>query len=721
MALPISEPVAREDGPDKCAGAALYLADLARPDALRGVILRSDRPRARILSVSVPPLPSGYAVFGAEDFPVSSRARMLNDDWPFLAEDTVNHVGEPILLLVGPDPVFLRNLRKEIRVSYEDLPPVLSIEEAERGEQVIVGSDNRFVSYRIGRGDPAAAFQGAARIVTETFRTGYQEHIYMEPQAVMADFTDGRLSILGSMQCPYYVKNALTESFGLPEDRVRIVQTVTGGAFGGKEEYPTILAGIAAVGAFRTGRPVKLVLDRAEDIATTTKRHPSRTTIRTAVDARGRIRAMEIAIVLDGGAYEGLSSVVLQRALFAATGVYDIPAVSVTGEVVATNRVPTGAFRGFGAPQAFFAIETHMNNLAVALGIDPLEFKKAHAQTQGCPTLTSGTVHEEPPVDALIAQLGEISGFRDRKARGGVLVEGRLRGLGFSLFKHGCGFTGSGERDKIKAVVRLRKTAEDTVVILVSSTEMGQGAHTTLRKVAAEALGLPLDRVQCPLPDTDAVPDSGPTVASRTAMIVGELVLRAASALKAAWKPGTEEIVEERYRQPEGIEWDQESFTGDAYPTYSWGANCAEVAVDPLTGEIEVTGFWGAYDIGTPLDRRIAVGQMTGGIAQGIGYATIEVMDAPAGRILQASMTDYAIPTSLDLPPLSVSLVETPGECGPFGAKGAGELPLVGAAPAVAAAVSDAIGRPVNSIPIRPEDICQCQGQEERACSCHSS
>ncbi len=288
------------------------------------------------------------------------------------------------------------------------------------------------------------------------------------------------------------------------------------------------------------------------------------------------------------------------------------------------------------------------------------------------------------------------------------------RGIGISLFFHGCGFTGSGERDHIKAKVRLVKRRDGTVEIRVANVDMGQGAQTTLRKVVAATLELPVERIAYDNPDTDRVPDSGPTVASRTAMIVGHLLERAAVELKQRWDSGQEVEVESNYRHPDHLEWDEDSLKGDAYPAYSWGVNVVEVEVDSITYETKVKGVWGVYDVGAALDDRIVKGQIDGGIAQGLGYATLEVMETRQGAIQQRNFTDYIIPTSLDLPRIESRLIDNPYEGGPFGAKGAGELPLIGAAPALAAAVGQAVGVCVDRIPVTPEylaELCQHRGE----------
>ncbi len=395
----------------------------------------------------------------------------------------------------------------------------------------------------------------------------------------------------------------------------------------------------------------KLFWGSSEDIRLTTKRHPSRTRIKTYVDRSNNILGMEIDTVLDGGAYEGLSSVVLQRDIFAATGVYRIDNVSVRGRALRTNNVPRGAFRGFGGPQAIFAIEMHMYKTAVELGLEPIEFKRKYFLGRDNVTLTGGRIHADVKLEEMTEKLLFVSGYREKVKRfeemnrktyekigrgvgskNNVLEElkgvGKFRGIGFSAFNHGCGFTGSGEKDKIKAKVRLREFTDGRVELLVSSVEMGQGARTTLRKIVADTMGIPFEEVVYENPDTARVPDSGPTVASRTAMIVGNIVREAAVEMRERLEKRRESSgkgeadglieIEKNYRQPEEITWDQEKFKGDAYPDYSWGMNAIEVSVDPFTYEVTVEGIWGVFDFGVPIDSAIVKGQIEGGIAQGV-------------------------------------------------------------------------------------------------------
>jgi CO/xanthine dehydrogenase Mo-binding subunit len=706
----ISRPVARIESREKTGGYAQYIADMSFPGMLYARTLRSSRSRARIMAIALPEIPAGYWIVDRNDIPGKNRVSMLIDDQPFLADGVVNYIGEPILLVVGPKKEEIARILESIRIQYEDMEPAFALDTPpDAAVAPIYGKNNRFAEYEVRKGDPVSAFRDASDVFEMEYRTGYQEHVYIEPQGMIGTYENDRVTVYGSMQCPYYVKTALIQGLGWNESRIRVVQTTTGGAFGGKEEYPSIIAGHVAFAALKTKHPVQLVFDREEDIRFTTKRHPSVITIRTALDDKGEILAMDVDITLDGGAYCGLSPVVLQRAMFVATGVYNITNAHIRGKVVATNSVPTGAFRGFGGPQAIFAIEMHMESLALHLGEDPLAFKSGHLMKEGDLTVTGGKIRETIKLPEMIDYLLEMSDYKKKRDLFQRQKEGMLRGIGTSLFLHGCAFTGSGERDKIKAKVKLKKEAFGKVSILVSNVEMGQGPQTALRKIVGTVLGIPLQDVIYDNPDTDRVPDSGPTVASRTVMIVGGLLKRAAETMKES---NAAEVLQE-YEQPPYVEWDQDSFTGDAYPVYSWGVNAVEVELDPNSYEVKVTGVWGVYDVGTPIDERIVKGQIEGGVSQALGHATIEVMQSSRGSLMQGSMTDYILPTSMDFPGVESMLVENYYEYGPFGAKCAGELPFIGAAPALAAAVQHALGVPVERIPVTPEYLLEVSEGED--------
>ena len=704
---PISKSVVRKDHAPKITGTSIYVDDYANTGVLTGRFLRSKTARARIVSVTVPELPPGYFYVDKDDVPGVNKVHIVMDDTPVFAQDTVEYIGEPIAMVVGPDVRQVEAILAGIRVEYEELEPVLDLRRA----------DTVFFDYEYGRGDLEKAFAEADQVFTEEFSTGYQDQTYLETQGMMAEpEPDGRLFVHGSLQCVYYVHTALMQALGCGPEDVHVLQDVTGGGFGGKEDFPSILGCQVAVAAKKAGAPVRCVFSRREDLEFTPKRHPSLCTYRAAVKD-GRVTAMDIEVLFNAGAYTTLSAVVLQRGVICASGVYNIEHLHVHGKALKTNTVPSGAYRGFGAPQTFFAVEMFMDHIAKDLGEDSLEFKEKHLVKQGDKTSTSGIYHFPVPLPDMIEEVNAACDFRRKHKEYALPQTGRFRrGIGMSLYFHGAGFTGSGERDIIKAVCRLAKHADGTVEILAANGEIGQGLRTTFPKIVAKELGLPLEKVRFEHPDTARVPDSGPTVASRSLMIVGELLRRCAVRLRETWVDGEEQMVEEHFKEPDFmIPFYLDKFQGDAYPTYAWGVNAIEVEGDTYTGLTKILGAYGSFDVGTPMDEGIVMGQMEGGFLQGIGYASMESMDYDSrGRIRNNSFSDYLIPTAADVPNLTCMLHVEKYPDGPYGAKGAGELPLVGAPGAYVEAMEQALGGSVRlrHAPFTPEDTMKVIAKE---------
>ena len=532
------------------------------------------------------------------------------------------------------------------------------------------------------------------------------------------------VTVWGSMQCPYYVHKALARLFNLPDGKIRVVQMETGGGFGGKEEYPSIIAGHAALLAWKAGRPVKIVYDRAEDMAATTKRHPSRTRHRTAVSRDGRLLAMDIDFVIDGGGYSTLSPVVLSRGTIHAAGPYFCPNVRVRGRAVATNAPPHGAFRGFGAPQSIFALERHMDRIAASLRLSPDELRRRNFIQTGQATAVGQVIRDPVDMSALLERALELSDYRAKRERfdrsnTDAVVK---HGIGFATFMHGAGFTGSGE-DHLASIVTIEASAEGRVRVLSSCTEIGQGTNTVFSQIAAKVLQIDVDEIEIAQPDTSVVPNSGPTVASRTCMVVGKLVESAALSLRAMldeiagatvpFAQACRDYIQLRgplrasaqYHAPAGVHWDDDRYEGDAYGTYAWAVYVAEVTVDTLDFQVRVDDFVAVQEVGRVINPILAMGQIEGGVAQGIGWTLFEHVAWSEGRMVNAQMTNYIIPTSMDLPPIRVHFEEQPYAYGPGGAKGIGELPMDGAAPAIANAVSHAAGINITRVPITPEGL----------------
>ncbi|MEE9234010.1 MAG: xanthine dehydrogenase family protein molybdopterin-binding subunit [Candidatus Acidoferrales bacterium] len=722
--------VPRKEGYDKVTGRALYVDDLAFPEMLYGTTVRSHSARGRIRKISFEgDLPwEEFTIVTAKDIPGKNYVALILTDQPYLADGVVNHPEEPVVLLAHPDKYLLEEARRAVRLEIEPRPAVFTLEESLEQKEIIWGEDNLLKAIRVEKGNVDDVWAGADFIVEGEYRTGAQEQLYIESNGMIAvaNPSDG-VTVWGSMQCPYYVHKALLPLFGLPEEKIRVIQTATGGGFGGKEEYPSMIAGHAALLAWKSGKPVKMIYDRAEDMVASTKRHPSRTRHRTAVSKDGKLLGMEIDFVIDGGAYATLSAVVLSRGTLHAAGPYYCPNIRIRSRAVATNVPPHGAFRGFGAPQATFALERHLNRVAGAVGLTPEELRRRNFIREGQTTATGQVIREKVDMGRLMERAFELSDYRakvERFARENKTSR-RKKGMGFASFLHGAGFTGSGEVH-LASVVGLEATREGRVRILTASTEIGQGTNTIFCQIAAETLGLAYEQVEVGQPDTRNVPNSGPTVASRTCMVVGKLVesaalglkqtLRGSGFLREGYSPGDfreacRRYIEKfgplksfsQYRPPPGIHWDEEKYQGDAYSAYAWAVYVAEVSVDSLTYEVRVDDFVAVQEVGRVLHAVLAAGQIEGGVAQGIGYALYENCVWQEGRMVNSQMTNYIMPTSVDVPPIRVYFEEIPYAYGPGGAKGIGELPMDGTAPAVVNAIESALGLAVNRIPALPE------------------
>jgi CO/xanthine dehydrogenase Mo-binding subunit len=733
VATSIGTSVPRREAHAKVTGRARYVDDVVFPGMIHGVTVRSTCPRGRIVAIHYGEgIPWGeLTVVTAKDVDHNVVA-LINDDQPALADGVINHPEEPVVLLAHADRALLEKARAAVRIEVEPLPAVLTIEDALAKRAVVWGEDNVFKEYWIRKGDVDAAMaRGDVVVVEGEYATGAQEQLYIEPNGMIAEVkAGGGITVWGSMQCPYYIQKALMKLFDVPAEKARVVQMETGGGFGGKEEYPSILAVHAALLAKKSGRPVKIIYDRAEDMAATTKRHPSRTRHRTAVTREGRLVALDIDFVVDGGAYSTLSQVVLSRGCIHAAGPYDVDHVRIHARAVATNAPPHGAFRGFGAPQSLFALERHLDVIARQLGIAPEEMRRRNFIRQGQTLATGQIVRDDVDMSAMLDRALVASDWKARRARfaeenarGGSVQ----RGMGLATFLHGTGFTGSGEKH-LASIVGAEGMADGRVRVLAASTEIGQGTSTIFAQIAADALGVGYDDVEVATPDTRDVPNSGPTVASRTCTIVGKLVEQAAASIKAQLladgaltepydapqlRAACARFVRERgplrataeYKQPRDLAWDDATFRGDAYGAYSWAVYVAQVAVDATTYEARCEEFWALQEVGKVIHPLLAAGQIEGGVAQGIGWTLFENVVWKDGRMSNDRMTDYIVPTSADIPPMHVLFEEQPYSGGPAGAKGIGELPMDGPGPAILNAIHDATGVSLSRLPATPEVI----------------
>jgi CO/xanthine dehydrogenase Mo-binding subunit len=732
--------VPRVDAGDKVTGATKFLLDRLPPGAWFGDAVRSPVAHGRLRALHFDRSFdfSTVVVVRPNDIPGENAVAFLERDMPCLAADEVRYLGEPVALVAAPDRATLAAAIAAIRVDVDPLPALVGIDAVASTLERAPAELTDLHAFDLTWGDAATALRDSDAVVNGTYVTAPQEHVYLEPQGLVAEpLGDGGVRISGSMQCPFYIQPAVAAVLGVSAGRVVVEQWPTGGAFGGKEDYPSLIAAHGALLARAAGRPVAMTFDRQLDIEVTTKRHASMTRLRVGVRRDGTLTALEGDFTLDGGAYVTLSPVVLSRGSIHLSGPYHFPHVAIRARAVRTNVPPAGAFRGFGAPQALFAIESHLDEVADRLGLDPIDVRRRNLLAVGSRTGTGQILHESVGISLCLDAVLAASDYRARRASYDTHNQGATgdcaRGLGLALFWHGGGFTGAGEK-KMAPKAALELLPDGHVEILVANTEFGQGSQTVVAQIAADACGIPIDRVRYPLPDTSRVPNSGPTVASRTTMVVGrivercgrELVARIGAAIGATAVPGGfvgadgtridwntaaarvcaagPGLIQLEYEPPPGAHWDEDTHLGDAYATYSWGAVVASVRVDRATLEVACDEAWCAVDVGTVINPREARGQVEGGLAQALGWALIEqVTYTGEGRVRENRLQTYVIPTSADVPSFHVEFVEVPYSGGPFGAKGMGELPMNGLAPALRNAVRHAMGRAPSRIPMTPD------------------
>ena len=703
----VGKSVERVDAAPKADGTLRYTDDLEF-DGLHGAVVRSTIAYGKILSVRFGETFdfSEFVIVDHRDIEGRNVNAMLTEDQPFLAETTVRFIGEPILLLAHRSKNALQKAMEHIEIEYEALEPVLTMQESIGRKQTIYGEDNIFKSIRTVKGEEPD--YSRLKCLEKTYTTPHQEQLYMETQRMLARYNNGSIRIIGSMQCPFYVESALYELTG---EKIEVEQAPTGGAFGGKEDYPSLIAAYAYLLCRKAKRDVKIVYDRAEDIAFTTKRHPSVLTYKSYFDGSGKLHALHIDIRIDGGAYVTLTPVVLARAVLHAAGFYDCGYIRVNASAYATNTPPNGAFRGFGAPQAIFGIERHMDDIAGELGLSPMAVRECNLPNSDSVSVTGVKIAEHARLGQLFQAARQASDL-DRKYAESV----PYRGIGMALFMHGGGFTGDGEI-LLASKVWLDLHSDGVVEIKIGSVEMGQGTLTALPQIVADVLGLPMEMVRYHVPNTAQVADSGPTVASRTVMIVGKLLAEAAGSLRSALgeysslaeysdavatylKEDGEKCFQAAYRKPDNIRWDEEHFYGNGYDGYSLGCYVAEVEVDPVDYRVRVSDFYAYNDVGRVVNPKMAEGQVEGGMAQGIGYALLERLVHEEGKVRSNHLSDYIVPLAEDLPKLHIAFLNT--EDAP---KGLGELPMNGPAAAVANALGHALGKAFDDLPLSPEKV----------------
>jgi CO/xanthine dehydrogenase Mo-binding subunit len=711
---------------------------------LHACMVLARRPHAVIKSISLArAISSGgvECVAAGADVPGENQVGLLAPDQPLFASDRVRYEGDCLAIVGARDAGAARLAASLIEVDYDDLPAAPDLESAMSPDAPeIHEGGNLTVDRSIVKGDVGAGERESELVVEDVLYSPVQEHAYLETQGALAvPRADGSIEIMVTGQCPFYVREAVARCLGLELARVRVVQLPVGGGFGGKEDVPSEIAARAAVLAVKSGRPVRLVLSREDDIISSSKRHPMRMHYRMGLTREGKITFMDADIVAGVGAYTTLSPIVLYRATVHAPGPYEIPNVRVRTRGYYTNSPPSGAMRGFGQPQVCFGCESMMDEAAKALDLDPVVFRMGNALKVGSETATGQVLEESVGFEET---LKSATSFVSKAANGGGAVAGgtgRLRGVGVASMFYGVSLGAIGRAiDRGGAKVEILK--DGSVSVFIGCTEMGQGALTVVGQIAAESLGVPPGRVAVHPVDTDIVPDSGPTVASRTTIISGNAVVDAcrkilsrmtgtASAMLgggSVFVPSQgvftreasgesvsfDDVVTECFARRVALAdtgWyvvpecfvDPDTGQGKAYHVYSFATQVAEVEVDPATGGIDVVGFHAAHDSGRIVNRVLAAAQVEGGIAQGVGLAITENLSHSSGRITSSEFSTYLLPTSLDVcDDIGIEFIESLSSDGPFGVKGLGEPATIPAAAAIANAVSNALGRRVTSLPI---------------------
>lgn len=747
----------RPDAAAKVRGTQQYVGDLRLPGMLHAAILASDQAPARIgrLDVTAARLVAGVVdVFTAADLGERNRIGIIFDDQPLLVDGETRMVGERLALVIAETPKACARGLAAVELVLEPLPGVYDAEHALDADAPQVHPDGNLIkTFAVDRGDLDAVRETAEVVIEETYRIGGQEHAYLEPQGCLAaPEPTGGMRLYSSTQCPFYVRSAAAKVLDMPLSDIRVLQTPTGGGFGGKEDYPNEIAACAALAAQRTGRPVRLLLPRELDFQSSTKRHRMTVHHKLYADTQGRVLGMEAEVLVDAGAYVGMSTVVAERANTSLVGPYSVDNLRVRTQVLRTNNLFGGPFRGFGAPQVTVVHECQMDRLAREVGLTPLEVRRLNALTPERPIWSSG---ESVP---RVERLGEVL---DALAECDVLSEapcqvedgGRFRqGTGISVFIYGCNLHHGGQPlDRGGALVQLQ--ADGSVTLAIGVTEMGQGALTAARAIAASALGADEERIHIEEVDTALVADSGPTVASRATLVGGRAICDAAEQLQTRLRPLAAElldvenpdtiaVVEGGYEAPDGQrrvafeevvallyarrqnpvaagwfssearEYDAETGQGQAYMFYSFGAHATRVRVDTWTGKLDVLSIHAIHDVGRVIHATAIEGQVEGGAVQAMGWACMENLTLDKGRLLNPSFTDYLVPTALDAPPVSMVFLEDPEPLGPFGARGIGEPSFIPGGAAIANGVAAAVGRPVTELPLVPERVLYMLGKE---------
>lgn len=727
----VGQSIPRIDALGKVTGQTPYPGDLNFPNQAAMKIVFADRPHGRILSVDTTraeALEGVLAVFTARDVPVNEYGLIMPDQ-PVLCgpgsskpgADVVHFIGDQVAVVVAENEQIADQARRLIEVIYEDLPVVSDPFQAMQPDAPLLHPDrgsNVCGRFRIRKGDVESAFDQAAVIVEDTYTTPAQEHAFLQPEAGVGYIDEeGRVTVQVAGQWTHEDREQIAHALGLPEEQVRVIYPAIGGAFGGREDASVQI--VLALAAWRLqqrgiNRPIKIIWSRVESMIGHHKRHPYTIKTRWGADANGRVLAAELELVADGGAYAYTSTKVLGNATLMCTGPYNIPNVKVDSYAVYTNNLPSGAFRGFGGPQAAFSAELQMDRLAEKLGLDPVEIRMRNLLGEG-DLLSVGTpLPKGVSINKVLARCAEAAGWQHgadgwrRPTPESVPGAAHLkRGIGIACAFKNVGFS-FGAPEQSWATIELTGGAEiERAVLYHSGADCGQGAHTVFAQMAADALSLPLEKISLVLSDTATSHSSGSASASRMTFMAGNSIRGAAEAALEKWHS------EERparatyqYRPPRTTPLDPE--TGKSEPNFAYGyvAEAAEVEVDTETGQVRLLRVICADDVGKAVHPQQVQGQIEGAVVQAAGYALMENFIQRDGRVMTSTLSTYLIPTILDIPgEVEALILEYPDPIGPFGARGMGEMPFLPLVPAVVAGVHQATGRWFRAFPLTVERV----------------
>ncbi|OGW37811.1 MAG: hypothetical protein A2Y97_03920 [Nitrospirae bacterium RBG_13_39_12] len=732
--------ILRVDAPDKLAGRALYAGDLFFPGMVHLKILRSDRPHARILRIDTEKAethPGVVAVFTHKDIPGTNRVGPRNKDQPVLCDDKVRYIGDPVAMVAAETEKVAEEATSLIRVDYEDLPGIFSPEEALIPEAIkIHESGNVLLERVLLRGDPDQAIKEADVVITNTYRTQMVEHGYLEPEAGVAKYEDGKITVWMPSKHAHFDHKEMAGVVGLPPEKVRVILTTIGGSFGDKQ---CLAPGYyVALASLKTGRPCKMVYDREESFIASTKRHPFLIHYTTGATRDGRILAAKVEIIADTGAYSSYGPSILVRGLVHAAGPYEIPNVYVRARAVYTNNPVAGAMRGFGVPQVVVAHESQMDILAEILKMNPFEIRLKNGMKPGSLTATGQSLNVS------VGYKETIERVKEEITRRGVPISfgSKRYGWGIATMFYGIGLTGLPN----PGFSRIEANESGDFTLYMGCGDVGQGSATVMTQIVAEVMNSEVEQIKWVIGDTDLCPDSGTSTASRVTYIVGRSVQMAAENLRSLLqetaasmigapkedlvldhgffypqeaphqKISIVEVVKKMKKEgvspvgegtfsPETTSLDMKTGQGNPYATYAFATQGALVSVDMDSGEVEVLDIVACHDVGKAGNPINVEGQIEGGVSMGLGYGLMEEVILKDGVIQNPRFSEYFIPTALDFPEVTSLLVETEEPTGPFGAKGVGEPALLPTAPAILNAIATAAGVRAKEIPVTSESL----------------